>query len=199
MRHRQPQQYPTSATSSQKLRSLKPLRPSCSAKKPNLKMRRPPTLKMQTPRSEQRGVARATQKVLAQRVLQAGMAEEMIRAGRVAINFGQVAVLGDKVADSDHIELDGIPVLRDPNLVHYLLPSCVTSYPQLATQRIGKLSSTWFLLQLGFTRWGDFDADSEGLIILTNDGDLTHRLTHPSLVCQKNIWSMLKASCNAQH
>ena len=61
------------------------------------------------------------QKVLARAGIASRRAsEEMIRAGRVTVN-GQVAALGDKVADSDHIELDRIPVLRDPNVVHYLL------------------------------------------------------------------------------
>ena len=48
------------------------------------------------------------------------VSEDLIEAGRVTIN-GQVATLGDKVGQSDRIELDGIPVLRDPDLVHYLL------------------------------------------------------------------------------
>ena len=46
--------------------------------------------------------------------------EEFIKAGRVTIN-GQVATLGDKVRPNDQIELDSVPILRDPDLVHYLL------------------------------------------------------------------------------
>ena len=103
----------------------------------------------------------------------------MIQAGRVTIN-GQIAALGDKVADSDRIELDGIPVLRDPNLVHYLLhkPRDVVSTASDTQNRqtvVDLVPSTIRVYPVG-----RLDADSEGLIILTNDGDLTHRLTHPS-------------------
>ena len=103
----------------------------------------------------------------------------MIQAGRVTIN-GQIAALGDKVADSDRIELDGIPVLRDPNLVHYLLhkPREVVSTASDTENR----QTVVDLVPSGIRVYpvGRLDADSEGLIILTNDGDLTHRLTHPS-------------------
>ena len=48
------------------------------------------------------------------------VSEEMIEAGRVTINR-RVATVGDRVSVTDRIELDGIPVIRDPDLVHYLL------------------------------------------------------------------------------
>ena len=120
------------------------------------------------------------QKVLARAGIASRRAsEEMIQAGRVTIN-GQIAALGDKVADSDRIELDGIPVLRDPNLVHYLLhkPRDVVSTASDTQNRqtvVDLVPSTIRVYPVG-----RLDADSEGLIILTNDGDLTHRLTHPS-------------------
>tara|TARA_Y100001970_G_scaffold293155_1_gene438189 strand:+ start:1632 stop:2270 length:639 start_codon:yes stop_codon:yes gene_type:complete len=103
----------------------------------------------------------------------------MIQAGRVTIN-GRTASLGDKAADADHIELDGIPVLRDPNLVHYLLhkPRDVVS----TASDTGNRQTVVDLVPSAIRVYpvGRLDADSEGLIILTNDGDLTHRLTHPS-------------------
>ena len=120
------------------------------------------------------------QKVLARAGIASRRAsEEMIQAGRVTIN-SQIAALGDKVADSDRIELDGIPVLRDPNLVHYLLhkPRDVVSTASDTENRqtvVDLVPSTIRVYPVG-----RLDADSEGLIILTNDGDLTHRLTHPS-------------------
>ena len=48
------------------------------------------------------------------------VSEGMIEAGRVTINR-RVATVGDRVSVTDRIELDGIPVIRDPDLVHYLL------------------------------------------------------------------------------
>ena len=47
------------------------------------------------------------------------VSEGMIEAGRVTINR-RVATVGDRVSVTDRIELDGIPVIRDPDLVHYL-------------------------------------------------------------------------------
>jgi len=120
------------------------------------------------------------QKVLARAGIASRRAsEEMIQAGRVTIN-GRTASLGDKAADADHIELDGIPVLRDPNLVHYLLhkPRDVVS----TASDTGNRQTVVDLVPSAIRVYpvGRLDADSEGLIILTNDGDLTHRLTHPS-------------------
>jgi 23S rRNA pseudouridine2605 synthase len=120
------------------------------------------------------------QKVLARAGIASRRAsEEMIQAGRVTIN-GQIAALGDKVADSDRIESDGIPVLRDPNLVHYLLhkPRDVVSTASDTENRQTVVDLVPSAIRVYPV--GRLDADSEGLIILTNDGDLTHRLTHPS-------------------
>ena len=112
------------------------------------------------------------------------VSEDLIEAGRVTIN-GQVATLGDKVGQSDRIVLDGIPVLRDPDLVHYLLnkPRDVVSTaqdPERRTTVVDLVPSDTRVFPVG-----RLDADSEGLIILTNDGDLTQRLTHPSFGVSK--------------
>ena len=120
------------------------------------------------------------QKVLARAGIASRRAsEEMIQAGRATIN-GRTAALGDKVGDSDRIELDGIPVLRDPNLVHYLLhkPRDVVSTASDTENRQTVVDLVPSAIRVYPV--GRLDADSEGLIILTNDGDLTHRLTHPS-------------------
>jgi 23S rRNA pseudouridine2605 synthase len=120
------------------------------------------------------------QKVLARSgVASRRVSEDLISSGRVTIN-GKVATLGDKARELDHIELDGVPILRDPNLVHYLLhkPRTVVSTasdPEGRETVVDLVSSEARIFPVG-----RLDADSEGLIILTNDGDLTQRLTHPS-------------------
>ena len=120
------------------------------------------------------------QKVLARSGLASRrVSEDLISSGRVTIN-GKVATLGDKAKELDRIELDGVPVLRDPNLVHYLLhkPRTVVSTasdPEGRETVVDLVSSEARIFPVG-----RLDADSEGLIILTNDGDLTQRLTHPS-------------------
>ena len=120
------------------------------------------------------------QKVLARSgIASRRVSEDLINSGRVTLN-GKVATLGDKARESDHIELDGVPVLRNPDLVHYLLhkPQGVLSTardPEGRETVVDLVSSEARVFPVG-----RLDADSEGLIILTNDGDLTQRLTHPS-------------------
>ena len=120
------------------------------------------------------------QKILARSGLASRrVSEDLIDSGRVTIN-GKVATLGDKARELDQIELDGIPVLRNPDLVHYLLhkPRTVLSTasdPEGRETVVDLVPSEARVFPVG-----RLDADSEGLIILTNDGDLTQRLTHPS-------------------
>tara|TARA_B100001250_G_scaffold394856_1_gene399186 strand:- start:127 stop:777 length:651 start_codon:yes stop_codon:yes gene_type:complete len=116
------------------------------------------------------------------------VSEDLIDSGRVTIN-GKVATLGDKARELDQIELDGIPVLRNPDLVHYLLhkPRTVLSTasdPEGRETVVDLVPSEARVFPVG-----RLDADSEGLIILTNDGDLTQRLTHPSFGVPKEYLS----------
>ena len=120
------------------------------------------------------------QKVLARSgVASRRASEEMIEAGRVTVN-GDLATLGDKVGANDRIELDGVPVLQDPDLVHYLLQKprdvvSTASDPQGRSTVVDLVPSETRVFPVG-----RLDTDSEGLIVLTNDGDLTHKMTHPS-------------------
>jgi len=126
------------------------------------------------------------QKVLAQSGLASRRgAEEMIAAGRVTVN-GLPARLGQRVDPStDRVALDGVPVPVAPGLVHYLLnkPPGVVS-----TVRDAHAARTVVDLVPGeppVHPVGRLDRDTEGLIVLTNDGDLTQRLTHPSFGVDK--------------
>jgi len=103
----------------------------------------------------------------------------MIRDGRVVVD-GIPAHLGQKVDPAAaRVEVDGIPLPIRPDLVHYLLykPAGVVS---TASDPQGR--PTVIDLVPGDTRVypvGRLDADSEGLIILTNDGDLAAHIAHP--------------------
>ena len=110
--------------------------------------------------------------------------ESLIAEGRVTVN-GAIASVGDRADPSDRIEVDGAVVTWDPALVHYLVnkPAGVLS---AASDDRGRRCVTD--LVPGVERVypvGRLDADSEGLIVVTNDGELTHRLTHPSWGVQK--------------
>jgi 23S rRNA pseudouridine2605 synthase len=126
------------------------------------------------------------QKVLAQAGLGSRRAcEELIAAGRVRVN-GEVATLGARVdADTDVLEVDGALVPVRPGLVHYLLnkPAGVVTTAQDPHDRatvVDLVPSDPRVFPVG-----RLDADTEGLLVLTNDGELAHRLTHPSYGVEK--------------
>ncbi len=121
------------------------------------------------------------QKVLAQAGLGSRRAcEELIERRRVRVN-GEVAVLGRRVdPESDVVELDGAQIGVRAGLVHYLLnkPAGVIT---TAADTHGRATVVDLVpAEPRVFPVGRLDADTEGLLVLTNDGDLAHRLTHPS-------------------
>jgi 23S rRNA pseudouridine2605 synthase len=106
--------------------------------------------------------------------------EELIADGRVTVN-GDVAVLGRRVdVSGDRIEVDGHPAPTRPGLVHYLLnkPLGVVSTAKDTHGRptvVDLVPNTPRVFPVG-----RLDVETEGLLILTNDGDLAQMLTHPS-------------------
>jgi 23S rRNA pseudouridine2605 synthase len=126
------------------------------------------------------------QKVLAR----AGLAsrrvcEDLIAEGRVTVN-GEVAQLGRRVdPEADVIEVDGGLVPVAPGLVYYLLnkPAGVLS---TASDTHGRPTVVDLVpAEPRVFPVGRLDAETEGLLLLTNDGHLTHRLTHPSFGVEK--------------
>ena len=111
--------------------------------------------------------------------------EEMVAEGRITVN-GAPARLGQQIdPDRDKVEVDGNPVGLRADLVYYLLnkpPGVVTtaSDPQGRPTVVGIVPADPRVFPVG-----RLDADSEGLLVLTNDGELTHRLTHPSFGVDK--------------
>jgi 23S rRNA pseudouridine2605 synthase len=121
------------------------------------------------------------QKVLARAGVASRRAVEiLIMEGRVRVN-GEVATVGQRVdVAADVLEVDGALVSADPDLVHYLLhkPAGVVttvSDPQGRPVVVDLVPAEPRVFPVG-----RLDADTEGLLLLTNDGELTHRITHPS-------------------
>ena len=126
------------------------------------------------------------QKVLAEAGVGSRRAsEELIAAGRVTVN-DEVAVLGRRVhADLDIINIDGVRVPTKPGLVYYLInkPVQVVSTahdPQGRPTVVDIVPSEPRVYPVGRLDW-----ETEGLMILTNDGSLTLRLTHPRFSVEK--------------
>jgi 23S rRNA pseudouridine2605 synthase len=111
--------------------------------------------------------------------------EDLIDEGRVRVN-GEVARLGRRVDPAhDLIEIDGAAIGVAPGLVHYLLnkPTGVVS---TASDTHGRPAVVDMVpAEPRVYPVGRLDADTEGLLLLTNDGELTHRLTHPSFGVDK--------------
>jgi 23S rRNA pseudouridine2605 synthase len=106
--------------------------------------------------------------------------EELIVEGRVTVN-GEIPVLGRRVDIAvDRVELDGVPLPVLPGLVHYLVnkpPGVVTTAddPQGRPTVVDLVPAEPRVFAVG-----RLDMGTEGLLIMTNDGELAHRLTHPS-------------------
>jgi 23S rRNA pseudouridine2605 synthase len=133
------------------------------------------------PREEERQVERLQKVLAAAGVGSRRASEELIAAGRVTID-GRVATLGDKVdAQAAEIHVDGERVIVDTNLVYLALNKPRGVVSTMDDER-GRAALTDFLgnLPRRVFHVGRLDADSEGLLLLTNDGALAHRLMHPS-------------------
>ncbi|HVF05880.1 MAG TPA: pseudouridine synthase [Frankiaceae bacterium] len=124
--------------------------------------------------------------------------EELIVAGRVAVNGRVVRELGTRIdLASDEVAVDGVPVPVTPDLVYLAMNkprgvlttmaddqgrACVGDYVTDRPDRVFHV--------------GRLDADSEGLLLLTNDGALAHRLTHPSFAVPKTYLVQIDGRAN---
>lgn len=126
------------------------------------------------------------QKVLSQAgVASRRVAEKMILDGRVEVDGRIVTELGTRVdpAAAD-IRVDGTRVLLDDTLVHLAINKPRGMHSTMSDDRgrpcIGDLVEHRVRGNKGLFHVGRLDADTEGLMLLTNDGELAHRLMHPS-------------------
>ena len=122
--------------------------------------------------------------------------EILIEDGRVKVN-GEIAILGRRVKTAtDKVEVDGVTIGVAPGLVYYLLNKPVdvitTAKDTHGRQTVIELVP----LEPRVFPVGRLDAETEGLLILTNDGELGHRLTHPSFGIEKEYLAHVDCSSN---
>ncbi len=110
-------------------------------------------------------------------------ADELIKAGRVAVN-GEPGQLNTFVARDDRVEVDGVPV--SPQRLAYVLlhkpPGVVTTAhdPHGRPTVVELIEHPSRVVPVG-----RLDADTTGALLLTNDGELAHRLAHPRYGVEK--------------
>lgn len=123
--------------------------------------------------------------------------DDLIADGRVTVN-GEVADLGRRILpDVDEVAVDGAIVGIRPGLVHYLLnkPAGVVTTAKDTHGRptvVELVPSEPRVFPVG-----RLDADTEGLLLLTNDGDLAQRLTHPSFGVEKEYLAEVEGAPSA--
>jgi 23S rRNA pseudouridine2605 synthase len=119
-------------------------------------------------------------------------AEDMVAAGKVTVN-GHVATVGKVIeSDTDKVAVEGKTVKIDEVMVYYLLnkPRGVVS---AVTDDEGRRTVV-SLVPGGHRLYpvGRLDYDSEGLMLLTNDGDLAYKMTHPKFEIDKTYHVLVK-------
>ncbi len=110
------------------------------------------------------------------------VAENMIAAGRVAVNGQQVTEPGMRVdPEVDQVTVDGIAVQVDTSKRYLMLNKPVGIVSSLSDEH-GRPDLSQFTREYEERLFnvGRLDAETSGLLILTNDGDLAHVLAHPS-------------------
>lgn len=117
--------------------------------------------------------------------------EDWIRDGRVSVN-GKCAHLGDRAdLDRDEVTVDGVP-LRPGGERMYLMLNKPRGYVTTLSDERGRHTVSDLVADCGRRVWpvGRLDLDSEGLLIMTDDGELTQRCIHPSHEVEKEylVW-----------
>ena len=113
-------------------------------------------------------------------------ADELIEQGRVTVN-DQPTTLGGRVDSTDRVAIDGTPI-STATAVRYVLFHKPVGY--VCSRRAqGDNPTIYDLIPAEFHALkpvGRLDKDSSGILLLTNDGDFAHRMTHPSFAKTKH-------------
>ena len=107
--------------------------------------------------------------------------EELITAGKVKVN-GKVASLGDKVDPAkDKVSVDGHKVVRDTEF-RYVMLNKPRGFVTTLSDELGRKCVAELVGDVGVRVYpvGRLDRDSEGLLLLTNDGEFANNMMHPS-------------------
>lgn len=109
------------------------------------------------------------------------VSENLITAGRVEVNGTVVTELGRRVREGDRVSVDGVAIQLDTTRRYLMLNKPVGIVSSLSDER-GRPDLSRFVAEYEERLFnvGRLDAQTSGLLILTNDGELAHVLAHPS-------------------
>ena len=151
-----------------------------------------------SPVSDPEGVR--LQKVLSQAgIASRRVAERMITEGRVEVDGRIVTELGTRVdPDTADIRVDGSRIVLDDTMVYLAVNKPFGMHSTMSDDRgrpcIGDLIEHRVRGNRKLFHVGRLDADTEGLLLLTNDGELAHRLMHPSFEVPKTYLATVAGS-----
>lgn len=114
-------------------------------------------------------------------------AEEMVGAGIIRVN-GEIATIGQRInPKTDIVSVDGIPVASQSEALRYFLINKPVGYVSTTSDELGRKNVLQLLPKLPGRLYpvGRLDMESQGLMLLTNDGDLAYKLTHPKFEIEK--------------
>jgi 23S rRNA pseudouridine2604 synthase len=123
-------------------------------------------------------------------------ADRRIEAGRVTVN-GQKPELGQKVTDKDDVRVDGKPVGKKPTNVYIAFNKPVGLITTANEDRPDNVISHIDYPERIYPV-GRLDVASQGLLLLTNDGELTNRLTHPKFEHEKEYYVEVERSISGK-
>lgn len=136
------------------------------------------------------------QKVLAAAgVASRRVVEDMIAAGRITVNGTVVTELGTRIRPDAMVTVDGTAVQLDTTK-RYLMLNKPTGVVSTMSDERGRPDLREFLTDVDERVYnvGRLDADTSGLLILTNDGDLAHVLAHPSFGVEKTYVAKVRGA-----
>ncbi len=119
-------------------------------------------------------------------------ADELIKQGKVKVNNKIVINLGDDISPNDKVEVLGNVISINQNLVYFLLNKPKGVICSASDEKGRKTVLDIVKTNERIYPIGRLDYDSEGLILLTNDGELSYKLTHPKMQIPKTYVVKIK-------
>jgi 23S rRNA pseudouridine2605 synthase len=146
-----------------------------------------------------------TEKRLQKYIAESGIAsrrkaEELIKQGRVKVNNIIVTEMGTKVTENDIVEVDGKKIKQNEEKIYVALNK-PTGYVTTAKDQFDRPAVVDLVKELNVRLFpvGRLDFDTSGLLILTNDGDITFKITHPKHEMKKVYKAEIKGSPEEKH